>query len=102
MRIEQISTRQFTTHTRALTSIMRFLALSYLLQSRQTPVYKEMVRHGGGARVLSTARKIAVLAELHNLPICPHGFHIGPALFANIHWALCHVNMEWLEIPFFT
>ncbi len=59
-------------------------------------VQPEITKIGG----FSTARKIAVLAELHNLPICPHGFRIGPALFANIHWALTHVNMEWLEIPF--
>ena len=58
-------------------------------------VQPEITKIGG----FSTARKIAMLAELHNLPICPHGFRIGPALFANIHWALTHVNMEWLEIP---
>ena len=43
---------------------------------------------------------ILVLADLYNVAVCPHGFRIGPALYANIHWALSQMNMEWLEIPF--
>jgi len=45
------------------------------------------------------ARKISVLADLHNLPVCPHSFRTGPASYANIHWALTQENMEWFEIP---
>ncbi len=59
-------------------------------------VQPEITKIGG----LSMARKVSVLADLHNLPICPHGIRIGPALYANIHWALTQMNMEWLEIPF--
>lgn len=55
----------------------------------------EITKIGG----LSMARKISTIADLHNVPICPHGFRVGPALYANIHWALTQINMEWLEIP---
>jgi L-alanine-DL-glutamate epimerase-like enolase superfamily enzyme len=58
-------------------------------------IQPEITKIGG----LSMARKISALADLHNFPICPHGFRIGPALYANIHWALTQMNMEWLEIP---
>ena len=58
-------------------------------------VQPEITKIGG----LSMARKISALADLQNFPVCPHGFRIGPALYANIHWALTQMNMEWLEIP---
>ena len=58
-------------------------------------VQPEITKVGG----LSMARKISVLADLHNFQLCPHGFRVGPALYANIHWALTQMNMEWLEIP---
>jgi len=58
-------------------------------------VQPEITKIGG----LSMARKISALADLHNYVICPHGFRIGPALYANVHWALTQFNMEWLEIP---
>lgn len=32
--------------------------------------------------------------------LSPHGFRIGPALYANIHWALTTPTSDWLEIPF--
>ena len=58
-------------------------------------VQPEISKIGG----LSAARKISVLADLHNMVICPHAFRIGPALYASIHWALTQMNMAWLEIP---
>jgi len=58
-------------------------------------VQPEITKIGG----LTMARKISVIADLHNFPICPHGFRVGPALYANVHWALTQMNMEWLEIP---
>jgi len=71
----------------AFDALMRSDAVDY--------VQPEITKIGG----LSMARKVSALADLHNLPICPHGFRIGPALYANIHWALSQMNMEWLEIP---
>jgi len=58
-------------------------------------IQPEITKIGG----LSMAGKVSVLADLNNFAICPHGFRIGPALYANIHWALTQMNMEWLEIP---
>jgi L-alanine-DL-glutamate epimerase-like enolase superfamily enzyme len=58
-------------------------------------VQPEITKIGG----LTMARKISAIADLHNFPICPHGFRVGPALYANVHWALTQMNMEWLEIP---
>ena len=71
----------------AFDSLMKSGAVDY--------VQPEITKIGG----LSMARKISVIADLHNFPICPHGFRVGPALYANIHWALTQMNMEWLEIP---
>ncbi|MBI4765074.1 MAG: mandelate racemase/muconate lactonizing enzyme family protein [Deltaproteobacteria bacterium] len=58
-------------------------------------VQPEITKIGG----LTTARKISVLADLHNIPVCPHSFRIGPAAYANMHWALSQQNMDWMEIP---
>ena len=71
----------------AFDSLMKSGAVDY--------VQPEITKIGG----LSMARKISAIADLHNFPICPHGFRVGPALYANIHWALTQMNMEWLEIP---
>lgn len=58
-------------------------------------VQPEITKIGG----LTAARKISVLADLNNIPICPHSFRIGPAAYANMHWAMSQTNMEWMEIP---
>ncbi|MBW2063018.1 MAG: mandelate racemase/muconate lactonizing enzyme family protein [Deltaproteobacteria bacterium] len=58
-------------------------------------VQPEITKIGG----LSMARKVSALADLHNVAICPHSFRIGPAAYANIHWAFSQMNMEWIEIP---
>ena len=58
-------------------------------------VMAEIAKIGG----LTMARKISALAELLNFPICPHCYRIGPALYADIQWALSHTPMDWLEIP---
>ena len=71
----------------AFDSLMKSGAVDY--------VQPEITKIGG----LSMARKISAIADLHNFSICPHGFRVGPALYANIHWALTQMNMEWVEIP---
>jgi D-galactarolactone cycloisomerase len=58
-------------------------------------VQPEITKIGG----LTMARKISVLADLYNIPVCPHSFRIGPAAYANMHWALSQLNMDWMEIP---
>jgi L-alanine-DL-glutamate epimerase-like enolase superfamily enzyme len=58
-------------------------------------VMAEIAKVGGLTMVL----KISALAELLNFPICPHGYRIGPALYANVQWALSHTEVDWLEIP---
>ena len=55
----------------------------------------EITKIGG----LTIAKKVSVLADLYNIPICPHSFRIGPAAYANMHWALSQHNMDWMEIP---
>lgn len=59
-------------------------------------IMPEITKIGG----LTVAREISVLAELHNKTLTPHGYRIGPALYANIHWALTSRTADWLEIPF--
>ncbi|MBU2647558.1 mandelate racemase/muconate lactonizing enzyme family protein [bacterium] len=66
---------------------------------RQDPVaviMPEISKIGG----LTVAREITVLAGLYNRTLSPHGFRVGPALVANIHWALSSPTSDWLEIPF--
>jgi L-alanine-DL-glutamate epimerase-like enolase superfamily enzyme len=58
-------------------------------------VMPEITKIGG----LSRARRVSALAELFNFTVSPHNYRIGPALYANIHWALGQVNMDWLEVP---
>lgn len=58
-------------------------------------VQPEITKIGG----LTMARKISVLADLYNIPVCPHSFRLGPAAYANLHWALSQHNMDWMEIP---
>jgi L-alanine-DL-glutamate epimerase-like enolase superfamily enzyme len=58
-------------------------------------VQPEITKIGG----LTMARKISVLADLYNIPVCPHSFRIGPAAYANMQWALSQYNMDWMEIP---
>ncbi len=72
------------------------LAFDRLLKSGAIDfVQPEITKIGG----LTMARKISVLADLHNIPVCPHSFRIGPAAYANMHWALSQPNMDWMEIP---
>jgi L-alanine-DL-glutamate epimerase-like enolase superfamily enzyme len=59
-------------------------------------VMPEISKIGG----LTAARKIAVMGELYNLPISPHGFRIGPAFYANVHLALSCPTSDWIEVPF--
>ena len=59
-------------------------------------VMPEISKIGG----LTAARKISAMGELHKLPISPHGFRIGPALYANVHWALSCPHSDWIEVPF--
>jgi L-alanine-DL-glutamate epimerase-like enolase superfamily enzyme len=59
-------------------------------------IMPEITKIGG----LTSARKISTLAELFNRIISPHGFRIGPALYANIHWALSCPVSDWIEVPF--
>ena len=59
-------------------------------------VMPEISKIGG----LTAARKISEMGEFHNLPISPHGFRIGPALYANVHWALSCPHSDWIEVPF--
>ena len=59
-------------------------------------VMPEISKIGG----LTAAKKLSPLAELYNLPISPHGFRIGPALYANVHWALSCPTSDWIEVPF--
>jgi L-alanine-DL-glutamate epimerase-like enolase superfamily enzyme len=58
-------------------------------------VMPEITKIGG----LSRAVGVSTLAELFNVTLSPHNFRPGPALYANIHWALSRVNMDWLEVP---
>jgi len=59
-------------------------------------VMPEITKIGG----LTAAKKISSLAELLNLPISPHGYRIGPAFYANVHWALSCPCSDWIEVPF--
>jgi L-alanine-DL-glutamate epimerase-like enolase superfamily enzyme len=59
-------------------------------------VMPEISKIGG----LTAARRISEMGELQNLPISPHGFRIGPALYANVHWALNCPHSDWIEVPF--
>ena len=72
---------------KAFDSLMKTNAVDY--------IQPEITKIGG----LSMARKVSALADLYNLPICPHSFRTGPAAYANVHWALSQTNMEWFEIP---
>jgi len=56
----------------------------------------EITKIGG----LTVARQISVLAGLYNRTLSPHGFRVGPALYANIHWALTTSTSDWVEFPF--
>ncbi|MBT4644115.1 MAG: mandelate racemase/muconate lactonizing enzyme family protein [Deltaproteobacteria bacterium] len=71
-------------------------AFDGLMQSQAVDFIQPEITKIGG---LSIARKISALSDLHNVAICPHSFRTGPAAYANVHWALSQMNMEWLEIP---
>ena len=58
-------------------------------------IMPEITKIGG----LTAGKKLTPLFELFNLPLSPHSFRSGPALYANIHWALSTENSDWLEIP---
>ena len=58
-------------------------------------IMPEITKIGG----LTAGKKLTPLFELFNLPLSPHSFRSGPALYANIHWALSTENSDWLEVP---
>lgn len=68
-----------------------------LMQSGAADVIMPEITKIGG---LSAAKRISALGEIYNLAISPHGFRIGPALYANVHWALSSPVSDWIEIPF--
>jgi len=55
----------------------------------------EITKIGG----LTPARKIAALAELHNVALAPHNFRIGPSLYSSIHWGFASPATRWFELP---
>jgi L-alanine-DL-glutamate epimerase-like enolase superfamily enzyme len=55
----------------------------------------EITKIGG----LTPARKIAALAELHNVALAPHNFRNGPALYSSIHWGFASPATRWMELP---
>jgi L-alanine-DL-glutamate epimerase-like enolase superfamily enzyme len=55
----------------------------------------EITKIGG----LTPARKIAALAELHNVALAPHNFRIGPSLYSSIHWGFSSPATRWFELP---
>lgn len=55
----------------------------------------EITKIGG----LTPARRIAALAEVHNVALCPHNFRLGPSLYASIHWAFTSPASRWIEFP---
>lgn len=59
-------------------------------------VQPEVTKIGG----LTFARRVAALAELHGVALCPHAFRLGPAFNATLHWALCSPGTAWVEVPF--
>jgi L-alanine-DL-glutamate epimerase-like enolase superfamily enzyme len=59
-------------------------------------IMPEISKIGG----LTAAGKISEMSEIHDLPISPHGYRIGPALYANVHWALSCPHSDWIEVPF--
>ncbi len=59
-------------------------------------VMPEVAKIGG----LSVMKQVSTIAERHNRTVSPHGFRVGPALYANVHWALNTANADWIEIPF--
>lgn len=59
-------------------------------------VMPEISKIGG----LTAAMKVSEMGKLHKLPISPHGFRIGPAFYANVHWALSCPHSDWIEVPF--
>jgi len=47
---------------------------------------------------LTLARKLAVLGELLNYPVCPHCYIVGPAFYAGIQLGLTQAKMDWQEM----
>lgn len=68
-----------------------------LLKDTEIDVVMPEISKIGG---LSVAREIGVLAGLFNRTLSPHGYRVGPALYANIHWALTMPASDWVEVPF--
>ena len=58
-------------------------------------IMPEITKIGG----LSAGKKLTPLFELFHLPLSPHSFRLGPAMLANIHWALSTEKSDWLEVP---
>jgi L-alanine-DL-glutamate epimerase-like enolase superfamily enzyme len=60
-----------------------------------TYLQPEITKIGG----LTPARRVAALAELYNVALCPHNFRLGPALYASINWAFTSPASRWMEVP---
>ena len=58
-------------------------------------VMPEVSKIGG----LTAAGKLTPLFDVFNLPFCPHSFRLGPAMYANVHWALSCEKSDWVEVP---
>ena len=71
--------------------------LNALMQSGAADVVMPEVAKIGGLTVL---RQVGTLAELHNVTVSPHSFRSGPAMYANVHWALNCPQADWVETPF--
>ena len=55
----------------------------------------EITKIGG----LTAARRVAALAELYNVALCPHNFRLGPSLYASVQWAFTSPASKWIEVP---
>ncbi len=60
-----------------------------------TYLQPEITKIGG----LTPARRVAAVAERHNVALCPHNFRLGPSLLASIHWAFTSPASRWIELP---
>ncbi len=71
--------------------------LDALMRSGAADVIMPEIAKIGGLTVL---RQVGALAALHNLPLSPHSFRSGPAMYANVHFALSCPQADWVETPF--
>lgn len=62
-----------------------------------TYLQPEITKIGG----MTAAKRVGALAERYDVALCPHNFHLGPSLYASIHWAFSSPASRWLEFPWF-